>query len=89
MTERNLKLIKSDKSQSAPAAGREGEAKPPAPRLVSLPAQPAAEADVLTEAEAAEAARFRELIAARAARQAMLRRIIAELEDWDEIWSAA
>ena len=86
MTERNLKLIKSDKSQPTPAVDGEGEAKPPAPRLVPLPAQPAAEADVLTEAEAA---RFRELIEARAARQAMLRRIIAELEDWDEIWSAA
>ncbi|MEW5956315.1 MAG: hypothetical protein AB1801_01230 [Chloroflexota bacterium] len=78
MTERKLKLVKTEKRM----VGRRTKAKQLAPRLVAAPV-------ALTEAEAAEAARFRELVQARAARQAMLRRIIAELEDLDEMWPAA
>jgi hypothetical protein len=99
MTERKLKLIKTEKSQPEPLA-RAGEAEQPAPRLVPHPiqlvepeAEPETEAETeyptLTQAEAAEAARFRALIAARAARQAMLHRLIAELEELDEISPAA
>ncbi len=43
----------------------------------------------LTPAEAKEGAYFKELVAARAARQAMLQRIMAELEELDEMSSAA
>lgn len=43
----------------------------------------------LTPAEAEEGAYFKELAAARAARQAMLQRIMAELEDLDEKSTAA
>jgi hypothetical protein len=43
----------------------------------------------LTPAEAEEGAYFKELAAARAARQAMLQRIMAELEELDEMSSAA
>jgi hypothetical protein len=43
----------------------------------------------LSIAEQAEAARFRALTADRAARQAMLRRIMAEIQDLDEVPSAA
>ncbi len=43
----------------------------------------------ISPAEQAEAARFRALTAAKAARQAMLRQIMAELQDFDEVSSAA
>ena len=43
----------------------------------------------LTPAETKEGAYFKKLVAARAARQAMLERIMAELEELDEISSAA
>jgi len=43
----------------------------------------------LTPAEAEEGAYFKELASARAARQAMLERIMAELEELDEISSVA
>jgi hypothetical protein len=43
----------------------------------------------LTPAERAEAARFKALTAAKAARQAMLHRIMAELQELDEIEPAA
>ena len=44
---------------------------------------------VLTPAEMAEAARFKALTAARAARQAMLYRIMAEFEELDKSSPAA
>jgi hypothetical protein len=48
-----------------------------------------AKAPVLTPDEAAEAARFKAMTAARAARQAMLRRIMAEVAALDENLPAA
>lgn len=54
---------------------------------------PSAESDnpqsALSPAEAAEVARFKALTAARAAQQAMLERIMAELDDLDAIPPAA
>lgn len=50
---------------------------------------PAQKAPVLTPAEMAEAARFKAMTAVRAARQAMIYRIIAELEESDRSSSAA
>lgn len=44
---------------------------------------------LLTAAEEAEAAYFRQLVEERAARQMMLQRIMAELSDLDEISPAA
>ena len=43
----------------------------------------------LTPAEQAEVARFKALTATKAARQAMLQRIMSELQDLDETQSAA
>lgn len=43
----------------------------------------------LTSAERDEAARFKALTAAKAARQAMLHRIMSELQELDDIESAA
>lgn len=43
----------------------------------------------LTPEERDEAARFKALTAAKAARQAMIHRIMSELQDLDEIGSAA
>ena len=106
MTERNLKLVKAENGHCPVPVSRNGEAAPPAPRLVphnlqiiepesepktETEAQVEFDADqpTLTEAEAAEAARFKALVADRAARQAMLYRIMAELEELDEISPAA
>jgi hypothetical protein len=101
MTETKLKLVKNQKKQT-PSISKAAEkqahtshitpqraASPwdaserslPLGRLTSLP--------TLTPAERAEAARFRALTAAKAARQAMLHQIMAELQELDETESAA
>lgn len=85
MTERKLRLVNSDISGPALAVDQQPVSVPAeAEEVEAEPAQP-----TLTEAEQVEAARFKALVKARAARQAMLRRIKAELDDLDEISSAA
>jgi hypothetical protein len=51
--------------------------------------QPTSHISSPTAAEQAEAARFKALTATKAARQAMLYRIMSELQDLDETQSAA
>jgi len=87
MAETKLKLVKNQKKQ-IPSISKAAEKQahtsritPHASRLTSLP--------TLTPAERAEAARFRALTAAKAARQAMLHQIMAELQALDETESAA
>lgn len=95
MTDRKLKLVRKDRrNRPGLKARRPNQRKQPELELVSGAAsaselEQVIERPDLTEAEAAEAARFKEMIAARAARQAMLYRIIAKLEALDEISSAA
>lgn len=81
MNKQTLKLVKGKKNKSRPAGGIK-----PAKRRARRVTPPVPE---LTPAEASEAARFRALIAAKAARQAMVRRIMAELESLDDISPAA
>jgi hypothetical protein len=95
MTDRKLKLVrKGRRKRPGLTARRPNQREQPEFKLVSG-ATLASELEQviktpgLTEAEAAEAARFKEMIAARAARQATLYRIIAKLEALDEISSAA
>jgi hypothetical protein len=77
MAETKLKLIKNQNT----FIGKRTEAKTRASRLTAAPA--------LTPEEHAEAARFKALTAAKAARQAMLHQIMSELQELDEIGSAA
>ncbi|MCL4297480.1 MAG: hypothetical protein KJ077_17205 [Anaerolineae bacterium] len=77
MAEAKLKLIKNQSTFS----GKRAASKTRAPRIVSAP--------VLTPEEHAEAVRFKALTAAKAARQAMLHRIMSELQEVDEIEPAA
>lgn len=77
MAETKLKLIKNQNAFT----GKRVESKTHAPRITAAPA--------LTPEEHAEAARFRALTAAKAARQAMLHRIMSELQEVDEIEPAA
>jgi hypothetical protein len=77
MAETKLKLIKNQNT----FVGKRAEAKTRAPRVTAVPA--------LTPEERAEAARFKALTAAKAARQAMLHRIMSELQELDEVESAA
>ncbi len=87
MAETKLKLVKNQKKQTLPISKAADQKTYPFPiphsvsRIPSLP--------ILTPAERAEAARFRALTAAKAARQAMLHQIMAELQDLDETESAA
>lgn len=69
---------KSDINRPQPEAGNPHSAFP----------NPHSEIDI-TPAEAAEVARFKALTAARAAQQAMIERIMAELDDLDAIPPAA
>jgi hypothetical protein len=95
MTDKKLKLVrKGPRNRPGLTARRPNQREQPEFKLVSeaTPAselEPVTETPGLTEAEAAEATRFKEMIAARAARQARLYRIIAQLEALDEISSAA
>jgi len=94
MTDRELKLVKSGQSRSGLTTHMTDPVEQPEARPVSasdpaLETQRPVETPDLTEAEAAEAARFKAMIVARAARQTMLHRIIAELEAFDKISSAA
>jgi hypothetical protein len=77
MTDRKLKLVKTTNGHAEQARKPIGSLRPVSPR--GRPKSPP-----LSPAEAAEAARFRELTAARAAQQAIIRRIMAELEDLDD-----
>jgi hypothetical protein len=77
MAETKLKLIKNQNSLNSKRA----EAQTHAPRIAAAP--------TLTPEENAEAARFKALTAAKAARQAMLHRIMSELQEVDEIEPAA
>lgn len=83
MTETKLKLVKSRKKQTLISKVAEPKTRPSrsAGQITALPA--------LTPAERAEAARFRALTAAKAARQAMIHQIMSELQDLDETQSAA
>ena len=83
MAETKLKLVKNQKKQTTSiikAADKKFR-----PSHSSHPTS----SPTLTPAERAEAARFRALTAAKAARQAMLHQIMAELQELDEIESAA
>jgi hypothetical protein len=81
MTQRKLKLVK-NKNGRAKQMGEIGK-KQHGPKSPN-PKDPA-----LTPEEVAEAARFKAMTAARAARQAMLRRIMAEVAALDETSPAA
>lgn len=81
MSQRKLKLIKRKKEQTGPQR-RLPETKP----AIAQSRRPKAriakrQSPALTPAEAAEVARFKALTAARAARQAMIRQIMAELQE--------
>jgi hypothetical protein len=92
MTERKLQLIKNKNGRikqvrTAKINGLNGQ-KRKGKQANGLTLSPPPEL-MLTPAEAAEAARFRALTAARAARQAMLHRIMAEIAELDETSPAA
>ena len=94
MAETKLKLVKNQKKQILPiskAADQKTYPSPiphPAARTRAKPPL-GTSLPTLTPAERAEAARFRALTAAKAARQAMLHQIMAELQELDETESAA
>lgn len=79
MSERRLKLIKAKNAPVKRSSRTMSKRKP-----ASRPSP-----DVQNPAEAAEAARFRALTVARAAQQAMIRRIMAELLEVDQAPPAA
>ncbi|MBI1879137.1 MAG: hypothetical protein HYR94_13105 [Chloroflexi bacterium] len=81
MAETKLKLVKTRKNISKAA---DTKTRPAAQRVPPLTAVPS-----LSQAERAEAARFKALTAAKAARQAMLHRIMSELQELDESQPAA
>lgn len=81
MSEEKLKLIKAKKRRAVEAHKADGKQTNASESRKQLPP--------ITEAEAAEIARFKALTAVRAARQAMVRRIIAELEELDKALPAA
>lgn len=83
MAETKLKLIKNQKKQ-APSIS-----KPAKKKVLASRRSPLAALATLTPAERAEAARFRALTADKAARQAMVHQIMAELQELDEIEPAA
>lgn len=86
MHEKKLKLVKTQKS--GPKQSRRVIREQPSPVEIlqfvtpTLPLR-------LTPAEQAEAARFRALTSARAARQARIHRMMLELQELDEISPAA
>jgi hypothetical protein len=79
MTETKLKLVKNQALSDSKVADNQSSRL--TPHVSRLPP--------LTPEERAEAARFRALTAAKAARQAMLHRIMSELQELDEAQSAA
>ena len=81
MAETKMKLVKNRKS-----IGKAADTKA---RSSSQNTAPLAVVPRLSPAERAEAARFRALTAARAAQQAMLHRIMSELQELDESQPAA
>lgn len=81
MAEHTLKVVKNNRQTGRVNRATARGAHKPGLKLHSGPG--------LTPAEAAEAARFRAMIAARAARQAMLHRIMSELQELDEVSPAA
>jgi hypothetical protein len=83
MAETTLKLVKNQKKQPPPIS------KAAEKKIVVSRLSPLAAILSLTPAERAEAARFRALTADKAARQAMVHQIMAELQELDEIESAA
>lgn len=103
MTEQKLRLVKNRNGHIEyrdPEEKRAYEKPQLRPRATPLSDQathasgsgssaPEAETDSLTPAEAEEVARFKALVAAKAARQAMLRQIMAELDELDDIPPAA
>lgn len=87
MAETKLTLVKSRKKQT-PSLGKVAK-KQTRTSERSLPLGPIISLPILTRAERTEADRFKGLTAAKAARQAMLHRILAELQELDETESAA
>ena len=81
MAETKMKLVKNRKN-TGKAAGTKA-------RSSSQHVAPLAIVPRLSPAERAEAARFKALTAARAAQQAMLHRIMSELQELDESQPAA
>jgi hypothetical protein len=81
MTQRKLKLVKHKNGRTKQM--RETGTKQHVPRSTNP------KAPVLTPDEVTEAARFKAMTAARAARQAMIRRIMAEVAALDETSPAA
>jgi hypothetical protein len=81
MAETKLKLVKNQKRENK-SIGKATATNPrPSLQIAALP--------TLTPAERAEAARFKALTSIKAARQAMLHRIMSELQELDETQSAA
>lgn len=95
MAVQKLKLVKNN--GHVKRAGQAGKRPYQTPRLIFCPPHARRLASqivqtkslTLTPAEAAEAARFRALTAARSARQTMLRQIMAELQELDSAFPAA
>jgi hypothetical protein len=96
MTQRKLKLVK-HKNGRTKQMRETGTKQPQVSRLTHpqsrmprhIPRSTNPKALVLTPDEVTEAARFKAMTAARAARQAMLRRIMAEVAALDETSPAA
>ena len=86
MHEKKLRLVKTQKSGLKRGHRGSGKQVQPAQilQLVTSDPQPR-----LTPAEQAEAARFRALTSARAARQARIHRMMLELQELDEASPAA
>jgi hypothetical protein len=83
MQKNKLALVKSPKNKGR--VQRKGSKSRQKLKIAkAAPAEPA-----LTPAEVSEAARFRALVAARAAQKFMVRRIMAELEAVDDLSSSA
>jgi hypothetical protein len=94
MPETKLKLVKNQKKQTTSISKAADKKTYPSqsrvrPMGISHPTSHISSGPTLTPAERAEAARFKALTAAKAARQAMLHQIMAELQELDEIESAA
>lgn len=103
MTEQKLRLVKNrnghvehkdpeekrtyEKPQLRPRPG--GVSNQAADASRSEASIPETETDALTSAEAEEVARFKAMVAAKAARQAMLQQIMAELDELDDFPPAA